>query len=180
MTDGHRPSKNERRIATILLRLPLAREQLLVAMEGFGQDFDLDAFVAAAGSQDATQRNRVAVIEREVDVLVNLLEELASRALAEARARGAVDRSDGGAWEQLAAAGVISDSSAAALRESKDIRNELDHFYPPLNWRVVHQAAGVVMRELDPYVTKLSDWMAEIGVAGPIGGERPDQTDTRS
>lgn len=172
MTDARRPNKNERRIATILARLPLAREQLLVAVEGFGTDFDLDAFVAAASSDDAVQRNRVAVIEREVDVLVNLMEELASRALVEARAHGAVDKTDASVWEELAATGVISASSAAALRESKDTRNELDHFYPPLSWKVVHEAARVVMRELDPYITKLSDWMRDIGIAMPTDGDR--------
>ena len=49
--DGRRRirlSKGQRRVNTILRRIPAAREQLLVAIEEFAPDFDLNAFVAAA------------------------------------------------------------------------------------------------------------------------------------
>ena len=65
-------TKNERRIATVLARLPLAREQLLVALDEFGPKFDLDAFVAAAEHDDPIERNKVAVVERELDLIVHV------------------------------------------------------------------------------------------------------------
>lgn len=162
-------TKSERRLATILARLPLAREQLVVALEEFGPGFDLDAFVAAAEHDDPVERNKVAVVERELDLITNLLEELAARALSEARRLGAVDKGPDGAWEQLAEAKVISRSTAARLREAKDARNDLDHFYPPTNWIVVHDATTIVVAELDGYVTRVADWAHGIGVNLPAG-----------
>ena len=162
-------TKNERRIATILARLPLAREQLVVALEEFGPSFDLDAFVAAAEHDDPVERNKVAVVERELDLITNLLEELAARALSEARRRGAVDKATDGAWEQLAEAKVIPRSTAERLREAKDARNDLDHFYPPTSWIVVHDATAIVVAEIDGYVTKVADWANDIGIQLPLG-----------
>lgn len=162
-------TKNERRIATILARLPLAREQLVVALDEFGAGFDLDAFVAAAEHDDPIERNKVAVVERELDLIANLLEELAARALNEARRLGAVDKGADGAWEQLAEAKVIPRSTAARLREAKDARNDLDHFYPPTSWIVVHDATAIVIAELDGYVTKVADWADDIGIRLPVG-----------
>jgi hypothetical protein len=158
------PTKNERRLATILARLPLAREQLLVAMEEFEPDFDLGAFIAAAQNEDPTERNKVAVIERELDLLTNLLEELAARSLDEGRRLGAVGKSSGGPWEQLADEKVMPRSMAERLREAKDARNDLDHFYPPTSWKVIHEATSTVLVELDRYVTKVADWAQGVGI----------------
>lgn len=158
---------NERRIGTILGRVPLAREQLIVAMEEFEPDFDLDAFIAAARNDDPTERNKVAVIERELDLLINLLEELAARLLDEGRRLGAVGKGSGGPWEQLAEAKVIPRSMAEKLREAKDTRNDLDHFYPPTSWKVVHGATATILAELDRYLAKVGDWMKGIGINLP-------------
>lgn len=160
-------TKNERRIGTILERVPLAREQLIVAMEEFQPDFDLDAFVAAARNDDPAERNKVAVIERELDLLINLLEELAARSLDEGRRLGAVGRGAGGAWEQLADEKVIPRSMGEKLREAKDTRNDLDHFYPPTSWKVVHKATSTILSELDRYLTKVGDWAQGIGINLP-------------
>jgi hypothetical protein len=59
VTEGHRASKGQRRIGAILRDIPAVREQLLVAIEGFGPDFAEGPFVAAAQSSDALERNRV-------------------------------------------------------------------------------------------------------------------------
>jgi uncharacterized protein YutE (UPF0331/DUF86 family) len=166
-----RLTKNEKRIATVLERLPLAREQIVVAMGEFPPGFDLEAFVAAARSKDAAERNKVAVVERELDLLTNLLEELAARALAEARRLGAVDGDGNHPWEQLASQKVIPRAQAIRLREAKDLRNELDHFYPPTSWRAVHHATKVVVSDLDSYVTRVVDWARGIGLT--VAGE-PD------
>jgi hypothetical protein len=167
MSTAPRLTKNERRIATILVRLPLVREQLIVAMDVFGTDFDRAAFVAAAESDDPVERNKVAVVERELDVLVNLLEELGARALSEGQRRGSVEKATGGVWDRLADAGAILRSSARKLNEAKDTRNDLDHSYPPASWLIVHASTKVVLGELDGYVTQVSDWAREIGVGLP-------------
>lgn len=163
-----RLTKHEKRIATVLERLPLAREQIVVAMDEFAPEFDVDAFVAAARSDDPAERNKVAVVERELDLLTNLLEELAARTLAEGRRLGAVD---GGAavhpWGQLAELGAIPASTAKRLGDAKELRNELDHFYPPASWRAVHAATEVMIADMDDYVTRVVDWACKIGVAVP-------------
>jgi hypothetical protein len=160
-------TKNERRLETVLTRLPLAREQMIVAMDEFGTDFDLDRFIAAAQSEDPTQRNKVAVIERELDLLTNLLEELAARVLSEARRLGALDKGSTGSWEQLAEAKVIPKSMAEKLRETKNTRNDLDHFYPPTSWKVVHEATQVVVASLDDYVVRIERWARSVGIYLP-------------
>jgi hypothetical protein len=162
-----RPTKNEKRIATILARLPLAREQMIVAMEEFGAAFDIDAFIAAAEHEDPSQRNKVAVIEREIDLLTNLLEELAARAIAEGRRLGAIDGDSTHPWTQLAAEKVIPTAMAEKLREAKDTRNDLDHFYPPTSWKAVHHATQIVLGQLDGYVTRVMDWAHDIGIGVP-------------
>lgn len=164
---GSQLSKNERRIETILERLPLAREQLIAAMEEFPPDFDFDAFVAAAQHRDAVERNKVAVVERELDLIVNLLDELAARSLDEARRLGAIGTASEPPLMELAKDGVIPTSLAKRLGEAKRARNQLDHFYPPTSWRVVHEATVVVIASMQDYTTRVADWMREIGAKLP-------------
>jgi hypothetical protein len=133
-------------------------------MEDVSPAFELDALIAAAQSDDPRERNKVAVIEREVDVLVNWLEELAARALDEGARLGTVEAAEGRPWERLAALGVLSAGAAARLREAKDTRNELDHAYPPQSWHAVHDAADVVLGELDGYLTRFRDWAVRRGI----------------
>jgi hypothetical protein len=90
-----RPSKGQRRINTILQRIPAAREQLLVAMESFPPDFSLAALIAVAESTDARERNKVAVVEREYELLLNWCNELAARLLAEGQRLGVVEKTSG-------------------------------------------------------------------------------------
>ena len=161
---GRRLSKNQRRIATVLGRIPAAREQLIAAMEDVSPAFEPDALIAAAESDDPRERNKVAVIEREVDVLISWLEELAARALDEGARVEAVQRAEGRPWERLSALGVISAATSARLREVKDTRNDLDHAYPPQSWRLVHVAASVVLDELDDYLARFRDWTVQSGI----------------
>jgi len=151
-------SKGQRRIGAILQKIPPAREQLLVAMEEFGADFEEDAFLAAAQSADARERNRVAVVERQYEVLLNWLHELAARGLAEALRLGLVDRAPGHPWERLAALGVISRGSAERLRDAKEMRDALAHDYPPANWRTLHEGVLVLVRELDRCLAGFERW----------------------
>ena len=157
-------SKGQRRIGTILQELPFAREQLLVAMEGFGPGFAEDEFVAAALSPDAHERNRVAVVERQYEVLLNWLHELAARGLAEGFRLGVVDKSPGSPWERLAALGVISHESASRLQRVKELRDILGHAYPPTNWRTLHEGVLILVDELDRYLVGFEHWAGVEGI----------------
>jgi uncharacterized protein YutE (UPF0331/DUF86 family) len=167
VTEWHRASKGQRRIGAILREIPAAREQLLVAIEGFGPDFAEGRFVAAAQSSDAPERNRVTVVERLYEVLLNWQHELAARALAEGQRLGAVDKSPGRPWERLAMLGVISHESAARLRDAWDLRNILAHAYPPANWKTLHEGVLILVDELDPYLASCERWIYEEEILPP-------------
>ncbi len=157
-------TKGQKRLNHILERIPFAREQLLAAIEDLAPDFDVAAIQAAAQSSDPRERNKVAVIERELDILIAYMEELASRGLAEAQRLDPSVRSTGSTWERLAELRVISKPVATRLQNVKDMRNELAHAYPPVSWRALHQAVETLLGELDPYKVKLADWLVEQGV----------------
>jgi len=159
-----RPSKGQRRINTILRRIPDAREQLLVAMESFPPDFSVTALIAAAESTDARERNKVAVVEREYEVLLNWCNELAARLLAEGQRLGVVKKAAGYPWERLAALAVISTRSATSLQEAMDMRDDLAHAYPPANWRSLHEGVNMLLRELDRYVDRVGRWATDGGI----------------
>jgi hypothetical protein len=76
----------------VLEKIPLARDQLNVAIDDLAPVFTVTAIQEAAQSGDPRERNKVAVIERELNVLIPYLEELASRGLAEAQRLGAISR----------------------------------------------------------------------------------------
>lgn len=156
-----RGSKGQRRLNHILERIPIAREQLLAAIEDLGPALTVDAIREAARSPDPRRRNKVAVIERELDVLIAYLEELASRGLAEAQRNDPGVRGDGHPWERLADLHVISRAAATRLENVKDMRNELAHAYPPVSWRALHQAVEILLEELDPYKVRVADWLAD-------------------
>jgi hypothetical protein len=164
MTTRARLSKGQRRLNTIFEAIPSVREQLLVAVEEFDPDFELDAFLLAARSPDPHERNKVAVVEREYEVLLNWLHELAARALAEGQRLGVVDKAPGHPWERLAALEVISQSSAIRLQDAKELRDELAHAYPPAGWRALHDGVQTLLAELDRYVDRCATWMATEGI----------------
>lgn len=157
--------KSQRRISAILQEIPAAREQLLVAMEGFGEEFPEAAFLAAARSPDAYERNKVAVVERMYEVLLNWLHELAARALAEGQRLGVVDKSEAGPWQRLSALGVISARSAERLQEAKELRDVLGHAYPPADSRALHSGVQTLVEELDSYLVRFAHWVESAGIS---------------
>jgi len=157
-------SKGQRRLGAILDAVPLAREQLFVAIEEFDPDFDMTAFLLAARSPDARERNKVAVVERGYEVLINWLHELAARALAEGQRLGLLDKARGSPWERLAALGVISQDSAVRLQEAKELRDALAHAYPPAGWKALHAAVQTLMAELDGYMASCTRWLVDEGI----------------
>jgi uncharacterized protein YutE (UPF0331/DUF86 family) len=162
--EATRRTKGQLRLNHILERMPAAREQLLAAIDDLAPSFTVDAIREAAQSGDPRERNRVAVIERELDVLISYMEELASRGLTEARRVDPAARGDGSPWERLATLGVISGAAADRLENIKDMRNELAHAYPPVSWRALHRSTEALLDELDGYKAKVADWLVESGV----------------
>jgi uncharacterized protein YutE (UPF0331/DUF86 family) len=159
-------TKGQKRLERILEEIPAAREQLLAAIDDLAPQFDVAAIQEAMQSGDPRERNKVAVIERELDVLIAYLEELASRGLAEGQRLGVVAKDAGHSLERLAELGVISRASATRLQNVKDMRNELAHAYPPVSWRALHRAVESLLAELDSYKVKVSDWFEERGILG--------------
>jgi len=157
-------SKGQRRLNSIFDAIAPVREQLLVAVEEFAPGFDVERLLRAARSTDPHERNKVAVIEREYEVLVNLMHELAARMLAEGQRLGVVDRTAGHPWERLAALGVISASSATRLQEAKELRDDLAHSYPPAGWRALHESVNTVLAELDRYIDRCRTWLGREGI----------------
>ena len=161
-------SKGQRRIGAILREIPPVREQLFETMKGFGSDFAEQEFVAAAQSPDVYERNKVTVIERLYEVLLNWLHELAARALAEARRLDVVDKSPDHPWERLAALDVISRESAARLQDAWELRNTLAHAYPPANRKTLHEGVLVLVDELDPYLDSFKRWVSNEEILPPV------------
>ncbi|HWM55847.1 MAG TPA: hypothetical protein VNO20_10715 [Solirubrobacterales bacterium] len=159
-----RRTKGQRRLEHVLERIPIAREQLLAAIDDLAPSFTVTAIQEAAQSGDPRERNKVAVIERELDVLVSYLEELASRGLAEAQRLGAISRDSEHPWESLANLGVILKAAATRLQAVKDMRNELAHAYPPASWQALHRAVEMLLSDLDSYKVKVYDWLVDCGV----------------
>lgn len=157
-------SKGQRRLNAILKAIGPVREQLLVAVEELDSDFQLDALLLAARSPDPRERNKVAVIEREYEVLLNWLDELAARSLSEGQRLGVVDKASGHPWARLAELGVISQGSATRLQEAKELRDQLAHAYPPAGWRALHDGVQTLLSELDGYVDRCAAWMVKEGI----------------
>ena len=168
MTEGYRASKGQRRIGAILREIPAVYEQLLETMREFGSDFAEERFVITAQSPNMSDRNRVTVIERLYEVLLNWLHELAARALAEGQRLGVVDKPSGRPWERLAALGVISHESAVRLQEAMKLRDILAHAYPLANWKTLHEGVLVLVDELDPYLVSIERWVYEEEILPPI------------
>jgi uncharacterized protein YutE (UPF0331/DUF86 family) len=161
---GRRPSKGELRIASILAYIPPAREQLVAAMEPFGEGFQLERLTAAARG-DAKARNRVAALERDFELLVNWLDDLATRGLAEAMRGGAVERTAGTGFERLKAAGVISARSAERLGTLRGLRDDLQHAYAPhTKSALLHHGVPALLAELDRFIDRYERWAKRIGV----------------
>jgi hypothetical protein len=159
-------SKGQKRLETILRQIPAAREQLLAAIDDLGPELDVAAIEAAATSADPRERNKVAVIERGLDVLIAYLEELATRGLAEAQRTGSIPPSQSQGVGRLAELDVISDAAALRLRDIKDIRDTFAHAYPPASWRGLQEAVHLLLRELDSYTVAVTDWLRSTDVIG--------------
>lgn len=161
---ARRRSKGQERLEQILKQIPEAREQLLAAREDLAPAFDVSAIQAAMRSGNPRERNKVAVIERELDLLVAYMEELASRGLAEGQRLSLVAQESGQPFERLSALDVITAAAAERLQDVKELRNTLAHAYPPASWHSLHDAVEALLGEIDSYTVKVGDWLASAGI----------------
>ena len=159
---GPRRSKSQRRIEGVLASLPAAREQLLVAIEDLGES--PAAFSAASGSLDARERNRLATVERVFEELVNWVDELAERALKEARRRNLAPKVSGPPYATLVDQGAISRALADQLEQAKALRDVFQHGYPPRDWDAAHAVITAFPGQLDRFVDGFARWLDDIGL----------------
>jgi hypothetical protein len=159
-----RRSKAQRRIDDVLARIPAAREQLLAAMAKFGREFELVRLAAAVASPDPDERNAVAALERDYEVLINWLDELASRGLSEALRLNTIDKAPGKPFERLREAGAISERSADTLVGLRNVRDGLQHAYPLERAAMLHDAVVRLLPELDRFVDRYERWLTTVGI----------------
>lgn len=160
-----RKGKGQIRIERILAEIPGAREQMTVGIEDLGSTFNRQAIERAMKSGDPREKNKVAVIERELDVLISYLDELAKRSLAEGQRLGVVAKGSGHAMDRLVGLGAVARGTADRLQSVKEMRNQLAHAYPPMAWRALCEAVETLLSELDRFVVALARWLRENNIA---------------
>jgi hypothetical protein len=156
--------KGQIRIERILAEIPGAREQMTVGIEDLGPTFDKQAIERAMRSGDPREKNKVAVIERELDVLISYVDELTKRSLAEGQRLGVATKGNVPAMDRLVEVGALAKGTADRLRSVKEMRNQLAHAYPPAAWRALCQAVETLLAELDHVVVGLARWLRENGI----------------
>lgn len=159
-----RRSKNQKRLDIIIKAIPRAREQLLAAIEDLGPEFTVRAIQDAAESSDPRERNKVALLERQLQALIDWLDELAARSLAEGQRLDVVSKGVGRPWERLADLGVISKESARRLQNVKEIRDEVVHVYPLIAWRMLHRSVERLLEDLNDYLVRVVAWLRETAI----------------
>jgi uncharacterized protein YutE (UPF0331/DUF86 family) len=121
-------------------------------------------FSDAASSTDPRERNKLAVVERVFEELVNWTDELAERALAEARRRNLGPKSPGPPYAALVEQGVISRGLAEQLEQAKDLRDVFQHGYPPRDWDAAHAVITALPRQLDRFIDGYARWLEGLGL----------------
>lgn len=157
-----RKSKTQRRIELILSSIEPVREQLLAAMQGLDEKFTSTAFAAATRSPDPRERNKIATIERVYEELVNWVDELAERGLAEARRLNLISRQTGTPYYQLSQQGAITAALADSLEDAKDLRDLFQHGYPIQDLDGVHDVIAGFPRNLDRFLAGYVRWLNDM------------------
>lgn len=148
---------------------------LRVAMTAFGDDFDLEGFTAAYGSDDPALLNQVNAVERGVDKLYNTIAELTAFGLELAcvRPRGA-ELSARRDLNDLRRIGVVGPERARRLERLRELRRLLVHEYATATAEQVHEAARIVADEFVPFYDAYRVWISRGFSAAP-----PERTASR-
>lgn len=156
-------SKGERRIALILSSIPTVRDQFWIALEDIDPNLGVDEFIKAGRSDDLRKRNQLAAVERLFEELVNWMDELAERTLAESRRRNLIQKQPGPPYRQLHELGVISSALSEALEDAKDVRDLLQHGYPLSGNVAAHKVVVEFPRKLDAFLAAYAAWREQLG-----------------
>jgi len=134
---------------------------LRAAMAEFGEDFDLDAFRAAYGTDEPARLNQVKAVERGVDQLYNYIADLASFGLELAEVRTRDDelnaRRDLAPLRRL---GVLGPQRARRLERLRELRRLPVHEHANASAEQVHEAARIVADEFVPFYDAYRRWIA--------------------
>ena len=161
--EAHDPDRARALKAKIRDRVSDVRRHLVAlrtAMAEFGEDFDLDSFQVAYGSDDPLLLNQVKAVERGVDQLYNYIAELTAFGLelAEIRARHQ-DTNARVDIESLTRIGVIGPERARRLQRLRELRRLLVHEYATATAAQVHEAARIISSEFIPFYDAYRNWI---------------------
>lgn len=131
-----------------LARIPRYRAALLHSMAEFGDDFDLESFVAAYDATDPDAINAVTAVEGDLGHIVNWLRQVGELGYHELVRLGRIEKSDDGPLESLVEAGVLTAADRSRLTDLVRLRNRLQHDYPGVTPAQIHATVGMLLEML--------------------------------
>jgi len=131
-----------------LARVPRYRAALLRSMSEFGDDFELEGFVAAYDSTDPDTINAVTAVEGDLGHIVNWLRQIGELGYHELVRLGRIEKSDDGPLEGLVEAGLLTAADRSRLTDLVTLRNRLQHDYPGVTPVQIHAAVGLLLETL--------------------------------
>ncbi len=150
----------KQRIVARLDDMPRHLRALRAAQSAFGEDFDRDAFIAAATSSEPDPLNQVHAVERGLDLLDNYLVELTYFGLQLAGLREADEPANSPRdLRRLRDAGVIGRAQADRLIEVVRTRADMVHEYAELDAAKTHRAVEVLVAELPSFARAYVTWV---------------------
>lgn len=135
-------------------RIPRYRVALLQSMARFGDDFDLDAFVAACDSDDPGTINAITALEGDFGHIVNWLRQIAELSYHELVRVGKLDKSEARPLDALVAAHFLRAADRDRLDQLVQLRNRLQHDYPGVAPSQLHEAVGILLDALPPLMAR--------------------------
>lgn len=139
---SRRRSKWRHGIDHRLERIPRYRAALLQSMTYFGEDFELEAFVAAYSSEDPETINAVTAVEGNLGHIVNWLKQIADFGYHELLRLERIEKGDGRSLDNLVNAGILTAADHDRLVDLVQVRNRLQHDYPELTPNEIHTAVS--------------------------------------
>ena len=148
------------RIAARLRDIPRHRAALVVAMASFGGDFDRDAFVAAAASDDPVELVRAYPIQSGFENLQNHITGLIRDALELAGDIDASERPNAPRdLRRLQRLGAISLVRCDRIIEFQELRGSLQHTYTHIGPLELHAAVLGLLAEVDGFLSDYRRWL---------------------
>lgn len=164
-TSGRR-SKWRYGIEYRLGRIPRYRIALLQSMARFGDDFDLDAFVAACDSDDPDTINAITALEGDFGHIVNWLRQVAELGYHELVRVGKLDKSEERPLDALVAARLLRAADRDRLDELVGLRNRLRHDYAGVAPSQLHEAVGILLDALPRLMTRYGRLLERLDESG--------------